>query len=83
VASVTEIPGIGKTFAKDFARIGLHSVEDFKGETPEDIFIRLSAANATEDHNTSKNYLYVLRMVIYYANGGRDPNKLKWAAWKG
>ena len=29
---ITVIPGIGKTFAKDFARIGMKNVEDFQNE---------------------------------------------------
>lgn len=28
--------------------------------------------NLQKQHATSKNYLYVLRMAVYYANGGRD-----------
>jgi hypothetical protein len=41
----------------------------------------LVAANAAVGHATSKNYLYVIRMAVYYANGGRDPSKLRWSAW--
>jgi hypothetical protein len=76
------IPGIGKTFVKDFARIGLFFVEDFEGKKAEDIFETLVTANQKEDHKTSKNYLYVIRMIIYFANGGREKDKLKWNAWK-
>jgi hypothetical protein len=46
------------------------------------LFHALRRANEAVDHKTSKNYLYVLRMAVYYANGGRDPLKLKWNAWK-
>jgi hypothetical protein len=79
---ITIIPGIGKTFQNDFARIGLHFVEDFESKVTEDVFADLTTANQRENHKTSKNYLYVIRMIIYYAKGGREPDKLKWNAWK-
>ena len=80
--AITTIPGIGKTFAKDFARIGLHCVEDFKAKHSDAVFEALAIANQQDNHKTSKNYLYVIRMVIYYAEGGRDLDKLKWSFWK-
>jgi Pathogenicity locus len=79
---LTTIPGIGKTFEKDFARIGIHSIEELQNCKAEDVFARLTFINTADHHKTSKNYLYVIRMVIYYAEGGRDPEKLKWSAWK-
>lgn len=82
MANLTEIPGIGRTFAKDFARIGIGTVGQLKGQSPEALYRMLCEANAAEAHPTSKNYLYVIRMAVYYANGGRDPEKLRWNAWK-
>jgi Pathogenicity locus len=79
---ITTIPGIGKTFAKDFARIGMHSVEDFQNKRADDVFETLAIANQQDNHKTSTNYLYVIRMIIYYAGGGRDADKLKWSLWK-
>jgi hypothetical protein len=81
--SITKIPGIGLTFAKDFARIGLYFVEDFESKNPENVYQDLVIANGKENHKTSKNYLYVIRMICYYAQGGREEIKLKWNAWKG
>lgn len=81
-SDLTDIPGIGKTFARDFARIGVWSQGDLVGKTAEDLFQQLVEANERERHKTSKNYLYVIRMAIYYAEGGRDPERLKWHAWK-
>jgi hypothetical protein len=80
---ITIIPGVGKTFAKDFTRIGMHCVEDFNAKHPDAVFEALAIANQQDNHKTSKNYLYVIRMVIYYAQGGRDLDKLKWSSWKG
>ncbi|MEM7307087.1 MAG: helix-hairpin-helix domain-containing protein [Planctomycetota bacterium] len=76
------IPGIGRTFVRDFARIGVDSVEQLRGRDPETLFVALCEANDDEGHATSKNYLYVLRMAVYYANGGRAAAKLKWSAWR-
>ena len=80
--TITVIPGIGKTFAKYFVRIGMHCVEDFHNKRADAIFETLVIANQQDNHKTSKNYLYVIRMVIYYAGGGRDAEKLKWSFWK-
>jgi hypothetical protein len=82
MTKVTIIPGIGKTLERDFARIGITSVEQLTIEDPAALFSQLTMANAAEDHKTSKNYLYVIRMAVYYASGGRDPDKLVWNAWK-
>jgi adenine-specific DNA glycosylase len=82
MTKLTTIPGIGKTFEKDFARIGINNIEDLVGANPEEVFARLSFINTADHHKTSKNYLYVIRMVIYYANGGRGAEKLKWSAWR-
>jgi Pathogenicity locus len=79
---LTTIPGIGKTFENDFARIGITTVEALEGADPEKVFAQLSFANGKADHKTSKNYLYVIRMAVYYASGGRAAGKLKWSAWK-
>jgi hypothetical protein len=79
--SLRAIPGIGKTFVRDFARVGITSVEQLRGADPLKIYTDLVAANAQGGHATSKNYLYVIRMAVYYANGGRDPGKLRWSAW--
>jgi predicted ATP-binding protein involved in virulence len=76
------VPGIGKTLVKDFARIGLYFVEDFETKIAEEVFQALYEVNELENHSTSKNYLYVIRMLIYYANDGREDEKIKWNYWK-
>lgn len=81
-SDLLEIPGIGDTFVKDFARIKIISISDLVGQDAEQLYRALCRANERVDHKTSKNYLYVIRMAVYYANGGRDKSKLKWNAWK-
>lgn len=82
MSELRTIPGIGRVFAEDFARIGVTRIAQVRGRSPERLFQKLLEANALEGHPTSKNYLYVIRMVVYYADGGRDPEKLRWNAWK-
>ena len=82
MTDLLEIPGIGKTFVNDFARIKVDSIADLVGKNPEDLFDELCKKNNKENHKTSKNYLYVIRMAVYYADGGRKKEKLKWSAWK-
>jgi predicted RecB family nuclease len=81
-SDLLSIPGIGKTFVNDFSRIGITTVADLKGVDPDILFAKLVAANKKVGHATSKNYLYVIRMAVYVANGGADQAKLKWSAWK-
>ena len=79
---ITGIKGVGKTLEKDFARIDMYYIDDFKGKSAESIFALLTAANLKENHKTSKNYLYLIRMVIYVANDGEDETKIHWNYWK-
>lgn len=81
-SELRQIPGIGKTFAEDFGRIGITRIAQLRGRSPERLYERLRLANTALGHGTSKNYLYVIRMAVYYAGGGRDPELLRWNAWK-
>ncbi len=81
-SDLLNIPGIGKTFIKDFARIDIYQIDDLKTKNPERLFKKLQTKNTELGHTTSKNYLYVIRMAVYYANGGRDEVKLRWSSWK-
>jgi hypothetical protein len=78
---LTKIPGIGRTFAADFHRIGIPNVEALVARDPQPLYAALQDANQAVGHKTSKNYLYVLRMAVYYASGGRNPEQLTWSAW--
>ena len=64
MVDVREIPGIGKTFRRDLACIGITTVEDVRGRNPHDLFARHAAANEAVGHATSKSYLYVLRGLL-------------------
>ncbi len=82
MSDLQNIPGIGRTFQKDFERISIRRVDQLVGADADELYEQLRTANARVDHPTSKNYLYVIRMAVYYANGGRDAAKLKWNYWK-
>jgi Pathogenicity locus len=76
------LKGIGKTFEKDLKRIGIEFVSQLKGKDPEKLFEKLVKANEKENHKTSRNYLYVMRLAVYQANGGNDHSLLFWSKWK-
>lgn len=76
---LTVIPGVGKSIASDLRNIGIHSVQNLKHMDPESLFAKSNEhAGVIQD----RCLLYVFRCAVYYANGGRDPEKLKWWYWK-
>ena len=78
-SSLTIIPGVGKSIAKDLQDIGIKSVSDLQDRDPEKLYqLSNEQAGATQD----RCLLYVFRCAVYYANGGRDQEKLKWWNWK-
>ena len=76
---LTIIPGVGKSIAQDLVQIGIRSVTDLKGKDPEELYRRSNIhAGVVQD----RCLLYTFRCAVYYAEGGRDPEKLKWWNWK-
>jgi len=73
------IPGIGKSIAYDLEELGFNRVEDLVGQDAEMLY---------EKHNTrvgrteDRCLLYTFRCAVYFAEGGREPEKLKWWNWK-
>ncbi len=76
---LTEIPGVGKSIAQDLYNIGINSISDLRDKDPE-ILYKLS--NKYTGTVQDRCLLYVYRTAVYYAKGGRDPEKLKWWNWK-
>ena len=75
-----QIPGVGKTIAKDMQNIGIHSIDDLKGKQAEQLYDRLCQFKASP---VDRCMLYVFRCAIYYAsNTKHDPQLLKWYNWK-
>lgn len=75
-----QIPGVGRKIAQDLRSIGLNSVDDLKGRSPEKLYKKLCDVKAAP---IDKCVLYILRCAVYYAsNKNHDPNLLKWHNWK-
>jgi hypothetical protein len=77
--SLTIIPGVGKLIANDLMQIGIKSVSDLKGKNPEELY---QLSNKKVGKTQDKCLLYVFRCAVYFAEGGRNPEKLKWWNWK-
>ncbi len=73
------IPGVGKSIAEDLTDIGIFSVSDLKGKNPQEIYEK-SNKFAGKVHD--RCLLYVFRCAVYFAEGGRNSEKLKWWDWK-
>ena len=76
---LTIIPGIGKCIANDLQEIGIYSVDDLKGKNPEKLY---ELSNNHVGKIQDRCLLYVFRCAVYYAGGGRKPDKLIWWNWK-
>jgi hypothetical protein len=76
---LTAIPGVGKSIARDLQNIGITSVKDLKGKNPEALY---QLSNKYTGFAQDRCLLYVFRCAVYFANGGRSPEKLKWWNWK-
>jgi len=75
-----QIPGVGKTIARDMQNIGIHSIDALKGKQAEQLYDRLCEFKASP---VDRCMLYVFRCAIYYAsNTDHDPELLKWENWK-
>lgn len=76
---LTAIPGIGPSIAANLNNIGIRRISDLKGKDPQRLYARSNEkAGTTQD----RCLLYVFRCAVYYANNGRDSERLKWWNWK-
>jgi nucleotidyltransferase/DNA polymerase involved in DNA repair len=73
------IPGVGTKIARDLRDLGLNSVEDLQGQNPEELYSRLTVLRG---YHIDRCVLYVFRCAVYYAQNGRNHDKLKWWSWK-
>jgi len=53
-----QIPGVGKTIAQDMQNIGIHSIDDLKGQQAEQLYDRLCEFKASP---VDRCMLYVFR----------------------
>ncbi|MGE5297453.1 MAG: DUF4332 domain-containing protein [Solirubrobacterales bacterium] len=75
-----QIPGVGKSIAQDLRHIGVTSIRQLKGRSPERLYRRLRDFQASP---VDRCMLYVFRCAVYYAStSDPDPELLKWWNWK-
>jgi len=75
-----QIPGVGKTIARDMHNIGINSIDDLNGLQAQQLYDRLCDFKASP---VDRCMLYIFRCAIYYAsNTDHDPELLKWENWK-
>lgn len=83
IKELISIPGVGKSIATDLWNIGITSVEELKGQSPDELYDRSNTfAGTVQD----RCLLYVFRCAVYYAETPKeeqDPAKLQWWNWKG
>src|SRR5205085_11043466 len=73
------IPGIGKSIALDLWNLGYRSVEELKGQDPEEMYVRQCELQGTQ---VDRCLLHTFRCAVYYASNERyDPELLKWWNW--
>ena len=75
-----EIPGVGKSIARDLRQIGITSIDQLKGKDPEKLYRKLCDFQASP---VDRCVLYTFRCAVYYAStSDPDPELLKWWNWK-
>jgi hypothetical protein len=74
------IPGVGRSIAEDFWKLGLRKVADLKRRNPQKLYDGLCALQAVE---VDRCMLYVMRCAVYFASTAKPkPELLKWWNWK-
>ncbi len=72
------IPGVGKAVAGDLYSLGYRSVADLKKEDPQKMYEKLCRQAGM---HVDRCMLYTFRCAVYFAEGGRVAEKLKWWNW--
>ena len=80
IKSLLVIPGVGKSIAADLFNLGIRSVSDLKGRSPEQLYKRSNELAGTRQDPC---LLYVFRCAVYFAETPLpDKKKLLWWYWK-
>ena len=77
--SLRTIPGVGPATVRDLRALGIDRVDQLVGGDPEALYARL---RTHQGGSSDRCNLYVYRCAVYYAEGGRKPELLKWWSWK-
>lgn len=73
------IPGVGRAVQSDLQHLGIREIDDLRGRDAEDLYRQLQELQGS---GIDRCMLYVFRCAVYYAEGGRDPELVKWWNWK-
>ncbi|MDA0311649.1 MAG: Pathogenicity locus [Gemmatimonadetes bacterium] len=79
MSELRQIPGFGGEAELDLQALGIQRIDQLDGADPQALFVRLAAH---QGGYTDRCNLYVYRCAVYYAEGGRDADLLKWWNWK-
>lgn len=80
MTDLQRIPGVGEKLSQTLRALGYSSVEELRGEDPEQMYQRL---NTLYGSPVDRCVLYVFRCAVYFAsNTVHDAQKLKWWYWK-
>lgn len=80
IRELSRIPGVGPSIAANMYRIGIRTVADLRGRSPERLYAALCRA---EGQQVDRCALYVFRCAVYFASESQhDPELLKWWNWK-
>lgn len=75
-----KIPGVGKSIAEDLWNLGYRSLDDLKGEDPEQMYENLCEF---QNCRVDRCMQYVFRCCVYYVSTEEhNPELLKWWNWK-
>jgi predicted RecB family nuclease len=79
-SELLQIPGVGKSIAKDLQEIGIHKISDLRERNPEQLY---DLSNKQKGVVQDRCLLYVFRCAVYFATEKtHDQKLLKWWNWK-
>jgi hypothetical protein len=75
-----QIPGVGKSIARDLYNLGIRSIKDLKDKDPQVLYDNLCLQAGIK---LDRCLLYTFRCAVYFASNTQyDPKLLKWWNWK-
>lgn len=75
-----QIPGVGKSISQDLHDLGIRSINDLIGKSPEMLY---DALCRQQGGHVDRCVLYVFRCAVYFASATNpNPELLKWWHWK-
>lgn len=78
-SELLSIPSLGPASINDLNALGVYTLAAMKGKSPEAMYLALEKMYGC---HVDRCVLYCFREAVYFANGGRDQDKLKWWFWK-